>query len=495
MKELLQMLRNLSLALCMLVLLSAYGYTQNRVAQETDPSKLHVFYTPVSGPNYYNLIETTGTGSLIGMVNNTGIQITTEGLTVSTFDESYFVGSWAWDWNWGHANVSGIPHNGGIQWSIESNEGWGPIWCLEQYLSNGLYYPKYWGWDNDWENDGQVFTVAQYYPYGSNGALCRYSGSFDNNMKYAAVNGLQDTVQATVTTPFLGRADVAADVKIWGDSVYNTRGYLSATGVWKIRKNFVQDEGQELFIDGSNYGEFVGQYFFGLTFDLNNHIYVSCTDNKIYQFDMTTKAITKVFDPGAGSHDIMVAGNLLFAGTGSGIKVFDITTAGSPVTTFVNQWEDGISINTLDVIKDPATWGPSTEDFVCNVTLVDWNGASLPTVTVTVDAGTPEVKTLTGSGSSGSFTLSLSPGSHTIKVKAAKSLSQTQTGSTPQAFMLQCGDTNDDNKIDDLDFLSVIGNFGSTDPVLKLIGDGNGDDKTDDLDFLNVIGKFGTSGT
>jgi len=81
-------------------------------------------------------------------------------------------------------------------------------------------------------------------------------------------------------------------------------------------------------------------------------------------------------------------------------------------------------------------------------------------------------------------------------VKAAKSLSQTVTGAgTTPSFMLQCGDTNDDNKIDDLDFLSVISNFGSTDPVLKLIGDGNGDGKTDDLDFLNVIGKFATSGT
>jgi hypothetical protein len=157
----------------------------------------------------------------------------------------------------------------------------------------------------------------------------------------------------------------------------------------------------------------------------------------------------------------------------------------------------------LTSVNDPAAHGlevipgvPSTVDFVCTVTLVDWNGASLPTVTVTVDGGTPVVKTLTGSGSSGTFTLSLTPVSHDIKVKAVKSLSQTVTGSgTTPAFMLQCGDTNDDNKIDDLDFLSVIGNFGSTDPVLKLIGDGNGDDKTDDLDFLNVIGKFGTSGT
>jgi hypothetical protein len=442
------------------------------------------------------LIETTGTGSLIGIVNNTGQQITTEGLTINTFDESYFVGSFAWDYAWGHADVSGIPHNGGIQWSIESNEGWGPLWCLEQYLSNGLYYPKYWGWDNDWENDGQVFTVAQYYPYGSNGALCRYSGSFDNNMKYAAVNGLQDTVQATVTTPFLARADVAADVKIWGDSVYNTRGYLSATGVWKIRKNFAQDEGQELFIDGSNYGEFVGQYFFGLTFDLNNHIYVSCTDNKIYQFDMTTKAITKVFDPGAGSHDIMVAGNLLFAGTGSGIKVFDITTAGSPVTTFVNQWEDGISINTLDVIKDPATWDPSGVTFTGTVNLLGWMGASLPSVSVVIDGGSPVATALTAvDADTGTFTVSLpATGSHSVQVKAAVTLSQTQSGSTPAlvagTFDLQCGDNTGDNAIDDFDFNAVITNFGG-----GAGGDGNGDAATDDFDFNLVITNFGSTGS
>jgi hypothetical protein len=83
-------------------------------------------------------------------------------------------------------------------------------------------------------------------------------------------------------------------------------------------------------------------------------------------------------------------------------------------------------------------------------------------------------------------------------VKAAMTLSKTLVGNTPAfnsgTFNLQCGDNNGDNKIDDLDFLRVINNFGSTDPVNKLLGDGNGDDKTDDLDFLLVINNFGSIG-
>ncbi|MEI6513339.1 MAG: hypothetical protein WCO51_08710, partial [bacterium] len=140
---------------------------------------------------------------------------------------------------------------------------------------------------------------------------------------------------------------------------------------------------------------------------------------------------------------------------------------------------------------------PSTVDFVCTVTLVDWAGGDAATTAdVTVDSVLYPDVALTGTGSVRTCTIpALAAGSHVVTVKPLKALSESKTGSTPQAFSTQCGDTNDDNKIDDLDFLSVIGNFGSTDPVLKLIGDGNGDDKTDDLDFLNVIGKFATSGT
>ena len=148
----------------------------------------------------------------------------------------------------------------------------------------------------------------------------------------------------------------------------------------------------------------------------------------------------------------------------------------------------------IEIVTAPA---PSTVDFVCTVTLVDWAGGDAATTAdVTVDSVLYPDVALTGTGSVRTCTIpALAAGSHVVKVKPLKALSESKTGSTPQAFSTQCGDTNDDNKIDDLDFLSVIGNFGSTDPVLKLIGDGNGDDKTDDLDFLNVIGKFATSGT
>lgn len=54
------------------------------------------------------------------------------------------------------------------------------------------------------------------------------------------------------------------------------------------------------------------------------------------------------------------------------------------------------------------------------------------------------------------------------------------------------GDCNGDRMVDDLDFLLVIGNFGSTDPDLKLLGDCNGDGETNDLDFLLVLDYFGT---
>jgi hypothetical protein len=141
---------------------------------------------------------------------------------------------------------------------------------------------------------------------------------------------------------------------------------------------------------------------------------------------------------------------------------------------------------------------PTTVDFVCTVTLVDWAGGDAPTTaTVTVDdvlyAGNPVA--LTGTGSVRTCTIpGLTDIAHKIKVKPLKALSQTITGVTPQAFSCQCGDNNDDNKIDDLDFLRVIGNFGKPLPD-AILGDGNGDEKTDDLDFLRVIGNFGGSGT
>jgi hypothetical protein len=122
-------------------------------------------------------------------------------------------------------------------------------------------------------------------------------------------------------------------------------------------------------------------------------------------------------------------------------------------------------------------------------------GTSLPSVTVTVD-GTPSTNTLARiDADTGTFTVSLpATGPHSIKVKAAKTLSQTKSGSTPAfiaaIFNLQCGDNTNDNVIDDFDFNAIITNFGS-----GAGGDGNGDGTTDDFDFNLVITNFGGAGS
>jgi hypothetical protein len=83
-----------------------------------------------------------------------------------------------------------------------------------------------------------------------------------------------------------------------------------------------------------------------------------------------------------------------------------------------------------------------------------------------VDGGAAVSKSLTGSGSTGTFTVDLpNTGLYSVKVKAAVTLSQTVSGTTPALvagdFNQQCGDNTGDNAIDDFDLNAVITNFGS----------------------------------
>ena len=133
--------------------------------------------------------------------------------------------------------------------------------------------------------------------------------------------------------------------------------------------------------------------------------------------------------------------------------------------------------------------------FTGTVTLDGWVGASLPNVQVSID-GTSAVSTpLVGSGNTGTFTISLpTGGSHSVKVKAATHLSKTLNGVTPgwatANFVLNAGDCNNDNIVDDFDFILVIVNFGSQ----VQAGDCTGDGVVDDLDFCKVIVNFGDTG-
>jgi hypothetical protein len=147
----------------------------------------------------------------------------------------------------------------------------------------------------------------------------------------------------------------------------------------------------------------------------------------------------------------------------------------------------------IEITTAPA---PSGATFTGTVNLLGWMGASLPSVNVVVDGGAPVATALTAVDTdTGTFTVSLpATGSHSVKVKAAVTLSQTQSGTTPAlvsgTFNLQCGDNNNDNVIDDFDFNNVITNFGS-----GAGGDGNGDAATDDFDFNLVITNFGSTGS
>jgi len=306
----------------------------------------------------------------------------------------------------------------------------------------------------------------------SNSYACRYADILGNSL----VQATRDVEQGY---------DPGGDAAINGSKAFFTSygGNSSGRYLWSLPLGFASGTVGVAEFDANPYGNSLS----GIAFDGAGNVYLGVNNNSVIKLNSSFVYQSTIVTGLSNVKDVDFFGGELFVCNSLGVSVY--STAGAFSRTFGPTNATGLVIGGVAA-------PPTTVDFVCTVTLVDWNGASLPTVTVTVDGGTPVVKTLTGSGSSGTFTLSLTPVSHDIKVKAVKSLSQTVTGSgTTPAFFLQCGDTNDDNKIDDLDFLSVIGNFGSTDPVLKLIGDGNGDDKTDDLDFLNVIGKFGTSGT
>jgi hypothetical protein len=145
--------------------------------------------------------------------------------------------------------------------------------------------------------------------------------------------------------------------------------------------------------------------------------------------------------------------------------------------------------------------------FTGTIKLGGWVGSvtpisSLP-VQVTIDGGAPTSVSMTGSGNTATFQVSLPPtGSHTVRAKPFKYLSQTLTVTTsgsniagtfdgPAHAGLIMGDVTDSNVIDDLDFLAIINNFGS----IGSIYDSNGDNIVDDLDFLAIINNFGVSGS
>jgi hypothetical protein len=165
-------------------------------------------------------------------------------------------------------------------------------------------------------------------------------------------------------------------------------------------------------------------------------------------------------------------------------------------------------------IRPAGQWSPDVDavsilkplpvEFTGTVKLKGWMGSDISSVPVTlvIDGGEPSIIYLTGTGNTGTFVTQLpNSGSLAVQIKFGCYLSQTltiPTSGTPvfgtfdgsDHSGLIPGDTNNDNKIDDLDFLAVIGNFGK----ISSIGDCNGDGIVNDLDFLNIIASFGSVG-
>jgi hypothetical protein len=305
-----------------------------------------------------------------------------------------------------------------------------------------------------------------------------------------------------------------ADVEVYGSNVYFTSGKgpegSTTPLVFKIAKNFSEGTVPTTLLDlRTALNDSLIKDCRGITHDSDGNLYVIYNPTggvcKVAKFgpEPSLTLISADFinvtnhiayydidsiDDGNSKYLFLASG-----GTAPAIGCHQYLTNG----TFVRTIRSGTAITAIEVLPiPPHTQVITTTTFTATVNLLGWMGASLPTVSVVVDGGAPVTKALTAvDADTGTFTINLpNTGSHSVKVKANVTLSQTQSGTTPAfnsaTFNLQCGDNTNDNVIDDFDFNNVITNFGS-----GAGGDGNGDAATDDFDFNLVITNFGAAGS
>jgi hypothetical protein len=379
--------------------------------------------------------------------------------------------------------------------SIANTGGFQLIDVGSQYLCLAI--------DNDWEGAAKAYVVDSNRLVRVASDLARLSQDNYNATWAAAVapEAFTDVGQSYVnpgngtwSNPSAYSASNFADVEVIGQDVYWTMGKgTGAAKLFIIGKNFLNGATRTEVLDATAMQVAGATEARGFTLDAQGSIYLIINSTTVAKFNSNGSLNNAAFLTGIDLTDIdYINGKLILAGSTGG-QVYNADLSGGLLNTLPG----------LTSVNDPAAHGleviPGVQagtTFTGTVNLLGWMGASLPSVSVVVDGGAPVATALTAvDADTGTFTVSLpATASHTVQVKAAVTLSQTQSGTTPAfssaTFNLQCGDNTGDNVIDDFDFNAVITNFGS-----GAGGDGNGDAATDDFDFNLVITNFGSTGS
>ncbi|MEI6513776.1 MAG: hypothetical protein WCO51_10975, partial [bacterium] len=441
------MLRNLFLALTLIVVVTSLSYATNKYTGLSESTLnvyvangLDAFYEPRDLIRKYDafgnlLVQFPASGfditsgAVIGADCYHGMSVTPDEQWILAGDGQFTAGLlWPWYKSWGLDATPGALNSrssfpmyqrgAGVAGFNAYNDGYNP--------GNNVFLIHPWAVANDWDTGNTAYIMGRGY---WDGAVNIWRT--DTNGAYTG-----GTAYVVAVAQFTGiHANPLGYITVEGQYIYGTCGYIDPGGVYRIDKNFQDQSIISWFID-SNDSKYANDNFSGTTdwrglaFDQQGNLYVEYSKSgswAIAKFDSSGNVINDelitfygtVYDgwdsTGGQMGDLKCAADRLFVAGSNGVMVFDLN--GNYLRQFGSSTAQTGGMRTIDVMG-PVSSG--NVDFVCTVTLVDWNGASLPTVTVTVDGGTPVVKTLTGSGSSGSFTLSLTPVSHDIKVKAVK---------------------------------------------------------------------------
>jgi len=275
-----------------------------------------------------------------------------------------------------------------------------------------------------------------------------------------------------------------ADAEIYGGNFYGTSGTGNTDSryLWQLPLGYTSSTNPVAVYDADPNGKQLS----GIAFDGSGNVYLGVNNDRVIKLNSSFVYQSDLITGLSNVTDVDFFDNELYVCDSNGVEVYNLS--GTLQRTF------GPSNATGLVIGGGAA-PPTTITFTGTVTVTGWMGVSLPSVSVTVDAGTPVTKSLTGSGDTGTFTVDLpNTGLHSVQVKSDTNLSNTLNGTTPtwaaDTFVLGAGDATGDNTVDDFDFAAVVLNFGGAGPT----GDCTGDGVVDDFDFAAVVLNFGSVG-
>ncbi|MEI6512947.1 MAG: dockerin type I domain-containing protein [bacterium] len=498
------MIKNLSLVICMVILLATFGFAQNGLADAADVRLFTLTGPDVHGGDGVDTItEWTSAGAFVNSVKSS----MNHGISIPFGNPAYTIGvTGGNDYeNLQFYRVAGLPWNGGTLGSItmnlpnldapEGNDTCNVLWCTA----------------HDYVAPYKAFILGRWKPINGVwiGGIQRLTSDGTTSATVQASTGWDiNQLDANNVSGYTGACNPYMFARVFGEYIYWSLGYNIPGVIYRLPKNFSTNDIPLKFIYSNDprYSDKLiagSKDWKGFCFDEDGYLYVSwggsqstpciakfAPNGDLIQYDYMW------FTAPASRNDLQYgAGKFFITADSGGVDVYRKEIFGSPTFLY------NIGGSALGVVRSIALV-PSSVSFTGTVNLVSWNGGT-SNVEVQVRVGTtfPTVAfvtrtlqsaTLVGGTLTGTFTVDIPASGAQVQVKHIKSLSSSQVGTTG-TFNLLCGDNNNDNKIDDLDFLRVINNFGSL--INGAVGDGNGDGKTDDLDFLLVITNFGGNGS